>query len=120
MQSADAGLCIAHLSQSRAAHLSTLHCVVNDAGGLTMRHKAASVSTAKPEQGSLELTEELVRIRAYRLYEERGKRVGDCGTTPAARRQRTSGNPARQTARRQDGSRHDARSEEHTSELQSL
>jgi hypothetical protein len=72
MQSADAGLCIAHLSQSRAAHLATLHCVVNDAGGLTMRHKAASVSTAKPEQGSLELTEELVRIRAYRLYEERG------------------------------------------------
>ena len=49
-----------------------LHCVVNDAGGLTMRHKTASVSTAKPEQGSLELTEELVRIRAYRLYEERG------------------------------------------------
>ena len=37
-----------------------------------MRHKTASVSTAKPEQGSLELTEELVRIRAYRLYEERG------------------------------------------------
>ena len=37
-----------------------------------MRHKIASDSTAKPEQGSLELTEELVRIRAYRLYEERG------------------------------------------------
>ncbi len=37
-----------------------------------MRHKTASVPTAKPDEGSLELTEELVRIRAYRFYEERG------------------------------------------------
>ncbi|MGA3317519.1 MAG: DUF2934 domain-containing protein [Candidatus Korobacteraceae bacterium] len=37
-----------------------------------MRHKAASVSTAKPDEGSLELTEELIRVRAYQLYEERG------------------------------------------------
>jgi hypothetical protein len=28
-----------------------------------MRHKAASVSTAKPDAGSLELTEELIRVR---------------------------------------------------------
>ncbi len=37
-----------------------------------MRHKTASVSNAKPEQGSLELTEELIRVRAYQFYEERG------------------------------------------------
>jgi len=37
-----------------------------------MRHKTASVSTAKPEQGSLELTEELIRVRARQFYEERG------------------------------------------------
>jgi len=37
-----------------------------------MRHKTASVSNAKPEQGSLELTEELIRIRAYLFYQERG------------------------------------------------
>ncbi|MFI5116542.1 MAG: DUF2934 domain-containing protein [Terriglobales bacterium] len=49
-----------------------MHCVVNDAEGLTMRDKTASVSTAKPEQGSLELTEELIRVRAYQFYQERG------------------------------------------------
>ena len=37
-----------------------------------MRHKTVDVSTAKPEEGSLELTEELIRVRAYRFYEERG------------------------------------------------
>ena len=37
-----------------------------------MRHKTASVSTAKPDEGSLELTEELIRVRAYQFYEERG------------------------------------------------
>ena len=37
-----------------------------------MRDKTASVSTAKPDEGSLELTEELIRIRAYQLYEKRG------------------------------------------------
>jgi Protein of unknown function (DUF2934) len=37
-----------------------------------MRHKTASDSTAKPDECSLELTEELIRVRAYRFYEERG------------------------------------------------
>ena len=37
-----------------------------------MRDKTASVSTAKPDAGSLELTEELIRVRAYQLYEKRG------------------------------------------------
>ena len=37
-----------------------------------MRQKAASVSTAKPDEGALELTEELIRVRAYQFYQERG------------------------------------------------
>jgi len=37
-----------------------------------MRHKTVSDSTAKPNEGSLELTEELIRARAYQFYEERG------------------------------------------------
>ena len=37
-----------------------------------MAHKTASPHAAKPDMGSLELTEELVRNRAYQLYEERG------------------------------------------------
>jgi hypothetical protein len=37
-----------------------------------MRHKTVDVSTAKPEQGSLELTEDMIRVRAYQFYEERG------------------------------------------------
>jgi hypothetical protein len=37
-----------------------------------MAHKLTGDSTAKPEQGSLELTEELIRVRAYHLYENRG------------------------------------------------
>jgi len=32
-----------------------------------MRHTTAYVSAAKPEAGSLELTKELIRIRAYRF-----------------------------------------------------
>ena len=32
----------------------------------------ANVSAAKAEEGSLELTEELIRLRAYQLYEGRG------------------------------------------------
>jgi hypothetical protein len=32
-----------------------------------MRHTTADVSAAKPEAGSLELTKELIRIRAYRF-----------------------------------------------------
>jgi hypothetical protein len=42
----------------------------------TMRHKTASVSTAKPDKSSLQLTEELIRVRAYQLYEERGCKGG--------------------------------------------
>lgn len=37
-----------------------------------MADKLTGVSKAKPEQGSLELTEELIRVRAYNLYESRG------------------------------------------------
>jgi len=37
-----------------------------------MRNKTASDSTAKPEQDSLELTEDIIRAHAYQLYEERG------------------------------------------------
>ena len=36
-----------------------------------MRHKTASISTAKPDEGSLDSTEELIRVRAYRFYKER-------------------------------------------------
>jgi len=41
-----------------------------------MRHKTPRDSSAKPERGSLELTEQLIRVRAYQLYEERGRRDG--------------------------------------------
>jgi hypothetical protein len=37
-----------------------------------MRRKTANVSTTQPDVGSLELTEELIRVRAYRFFEERG------------------------------------------------
>ena len=37
-----------------------------------MRHKTASDSTTKPDEGSLELTEDIIRVHAYQLYEERG------------------------------------------------
>jgi hypothetical protein len=37
-----------------------------------MPDKLTSVSIAKTEEGSLELTEELIRVRAYHFYEERG------------------------------------------------
>jgi Protein of unknown function (DUF2934) len=37
-----------------------------------MAHKTASPRAAKPDMGSLELTEDLIRNRAYQLYEERG------------------------------------------------
>ena len=32
--------------------------------------------TAKPDEGSLELTEEIMRLRAYRFFEERGYEHG--------------------------------------------
>jgi len=41
-----------------------------------MADKLTGVSTAKPEQGSLELTEELIRERAYHFYEKRGREDG--------------------------------------------
>ncbi|MDR3749685.1 MAG: DUF2934 domain-containing protein [Acidobacteriota bacterium] len=61
-----------------------------------MRHKTADAPTPKPDKSSLELTEELVRVRAYQLYEERGCEHGHdledwlqaeveiCGKKPAA------------------------------------
>jgi hypothetical protein len=41
-----------------------------------MPHPSAEVLTAKPDKGSLELTEDLVGTRAYRFYEERGREDG--------------------------------------------
>jgi Protein of unknown function (DUF2934) len=37
-----------------------------------MPQPTASLPIAKPEEGSLELTEDIVRVRAYRFFEERG------------------------------------------------
>ena len=37
-----------------------------------MAHRTSHPHAAKPDTGSLELTEELIRERAYQLYEERG------------------------------------------------
>ena len=37
-----------------------------------MRYKTASDSTTKPDERSVELTEDIIRVRAYQLYEERG------------------------------------------------
>ena len=41
-----------------------------------MRHKTASDSTTKPDEGSLELTEDIIRVRAYRFFEKRGYEHG--------------------------------------------
>jgi hypothetical protein len=41
-----------------------------------MPYPTADVSTAKPEEGSLELTENIIRERAYQFYEERGSEHG--------------------------------------------
>jgi hypothetical protein len=65
----------AHFLQS-AAYYSTLHHVVTEAGGLTLQHRTANHSTAKPDKGSLELTEEIIRLRAYRFFEKRGYEHG--------------------------------------------
>jgi len=46
------------------------------AGGVPLRHKTADVSTAKPDESSLELTENIIRTRAYQFYEERGYEDG--------------------------------------------
>lgn len=41
-----------------------------------MRHKTVGVSTAKPDESSLELTVDIIRTRAHRFYEERGYEDG--------------------------------------------
>lgn len=41
-----------------------------------MPHPTANPSTARPDEGSLELTEEIMRLRAYRFFEERGYEHG--------------------------------------------
>ena len=41
-----------------------------------MTDKLTSAPTGKIEEGSLELTEELIRIRAYHFYEKRGREDG--------------------------------------------
>jgi hypothetical protein len=37
-----------------------------------VRHKTPNPPTAKPDEGSLELTEDTIRARAYWFYEDRG------------------------------------------------
>jgi len=37
-----------------------------------MPEATAIVSTGNPDEGSLELTEDIIRVRAYRFYQERG------------------------------------------------
>jgi len=56
--------------------LLILHHIVTDAGGLTLLHPTANRSTANPDEGSLELTEEIMRARAYRFFEKRGRKHG--------------------------------------------
>ena len=41
-----------------------------------MPDETKNPSTTKADEGSLELTEELIRVRAYRIYEERGYEHG--------------------------------------------
>ena len=41
-----------------------------------MPHPPVNPSTAKPDEGSLELTEDIMRVRAYRFFEERGYEHG--------------------------------------------
>jgi hypothetical protein len=53
-----------------------LHHVVTEAGGLTLQHRTANLSTAKPDESSLALTEEIMRSRAYRFFEKRGYEHG--------------------------------------------
>ena len=48
-----------------------------------MRHTTADVSAAKPEAGSLELTRELIRIRAYRFVTRLKVFVRHINTTTA-------------------------------------
>ena len=62
--------------QTESQRKRVLHHIVTDAGGLTLLHPIANRLTAKPDEGSLELTEEIMRLRAYRLFEERGYEHG--------------------------------------------
>jgi len=41
-----------------------------------MPENSADLSTAKPDQSSLESADDLIRVRAYQLYEERGRDDG--------------------------------------------
>jgi len=41
-----------------------------------MQHQTVDVSTAKPDESSLELTEDIIRVRAYQFYEERSYEDG--------------------------------------------
>lgn len=41
-----------------------------------MPHPTSIRSAAKPDEGSLALTEEIMRARAYRFFEERGHQHG--------------------------------------------
>jgi hypothetical protein len=43
---------------------------------MKVRHKTVDVSTQKPDESSLELTEDIIRARAYQFYEERGYEDG--------------------------------------------
>jgi len=47
-----------------------------NAGGLTLPHPTANASAAKPDDGSLALTEAIMRVRAYRFFEARGYEHG--------------------------------------------
>jgi hypothetical protein len=49
-----------------------LRYVFTDAGGLTLPHPTANPSTPKPDESSLELTENIMPLRAYRFFEDRG------------------------------------------------
>jgi hypothetical protein len=69
MRKRTAGILRAHLYLIGC--LQTLHHIVTDAGGLTLPHP-----TAKSDEGSLELTEEIMRLRAYRFFEKRGYEHG--------------------------------------------
>ena len=41
-----------------------------------MQHRTANLSATKSDEGSLALTEEIMRLRAYRFFEERGHEHG--------------------------------------------
>jgi len=41
-----------------------------------MADEITNILTAKAGEGSLELTEELIRLRAYHFYEKRGREAG--------------------------------------------